>query len=164
LRELITLKEMRFYLNTSREIPSLVILAATEDITDKEKQLKLRHESPQELQNWNLVMLEAYNNSMQLDSEIIDKDKKTDNEHTLIQFHTKRKGVFDEYIQNEVQYVHHLQGLIPILSLELPELVEPETITETPKYKQVRKGNYFKWQNFTQNKSQNTHNHKFSFQ
>jgi len=123
---------MRFYLNTTKEIPSLVILASTDDITNREKQLKLRHESPQELQNWNLVMLEAYNQAMQSDAEK-DADE-------LAQYQAKRKVVFESYIQNEVQFVHHLQGLIPILGLEPEPEAETEIDSVTPRVLKRRAG------------------------
>jgi len=123
---------MRFYLDQTKQTHSLKIDITTDDIINSEKHYKLRHESEQELQQWYVSLIDAFNVTTDAPEwEFFE------NEEDLEKCYVKRKQVLEKYIETEVPYVHHLQGLLPILDFDF-EKEEGENTVEGEQKSQHR--------------------------
>eukprot|EP01125_Pyxidicula_operculata_P016442 TRINITY_DN5662_c0_g1_i1.p1 TRINITY_DN5662_c0_g1~~TRINITY_DN5662_c0_g1_i1.p1 ORF type:complete len:1143 (-),score=334.15 TRINITY_DN5662_c0_g1_i1:8-3028(-) len=122
LKALLPWRSCRFYVNSANQQHKLVVVSNSGDQYEQEsseKKYKLFHESQEEIQNWNLALSEAYAEAMKDDASNQILPDEEDPEEKIELFVNRRKKILDDYLQNEVQYVNHLKGLLPFLSLEV---------------------------------------------
>jgi len=109
------MKDLRFYLDQTKEKLSLKIDITTHDNSVPEKHYKLHHESDQELQQWYVNLLDTFNVAPNPDWEFFETLQ------DIQKCYAKRKQVIEKYIETEVPFVHNLQGLYSIIALDVAE-------------------------------------------
>jgi len=117
------LKTLRFFLDQTKETASyLRITVTSKDILESERHYKFRHESEQELIQWYHLLVETHHTAENYTAENPTSifSKESDDAKLL-----QKKLVLEKYIESEVPYVHHLQGLIPMVNLEIAQNVQP---------------------------------------